>query len=292
MPPVPSPSPRTEPRSAVACALDAAGELQSIWADLCGRDPELHAGIEPPLAQTMVAVLTDAFVRPQPLSRLDQSVRPVVEAFTREVATPEAALAMLACLREAWTIAGVERAPARARVQISERMNLIIDRMLVAATRAVTGRLAAEALVDPLTGLGNRRAFDRDLARSLSSARRHGRPLTMVMIDVDGLKQINDGHGHGAGDEALRDLAQALQQVVRAEDGAYRLGGDEFALLLEDAIVLDGDGLEDRICERGGPSISLGIATAPPDEPGDLMRMADRRLYERRHARRLAGRRA
>jgi diguanylate cyclase (GGDEF)-like protein len=158
--------------------------------------------------------------------------------------------------------------------------------MMVAAARTMTRRLAAEALTDPLTGLGNRRAFDRALARETARTVRHDRPLAVAVIDVDGLKRVNDTLGHAAGDSMLVDLAAALRQAIRVEDAAYRLGGDEFALILADAVVLDVHALEDRIRRHGAPPFSLGLASTPPDHVESLVELADARLYEGRYQRR------
>ncbi len=100
------------------------------------------------------------------------------------------------------------------------------------ARRAELARLAEAALVDSLTGLRNHRAFEEDLARELQRQSRSGRVLSLVMLDVENLKTVNDTLGHQEGDERLKSLAHALRRAARASDAAYRLGGDEFALLL------------------------------------------------------------
>ncbi|HEX9500698.1 MAG TPA: GGDEF domain-containing protein, partial [Thermoanaerobaculia bacterium] len=86
---------------------------------------------------------------------------------------------------------------------------------------------------DPLTGLFNDRAFRNRYARSIDRAARTGQPLSLLLIDVDHLKKINDQHGHPAGNEALVHIANALRVAKRADDAAARWGGDEFAILLE-----------------------------------------------------------
>ncbi|RDI95722.1 diguanylate cyclase [Meiothermus sp. QL-1] len=92
-------------------------------------------------------------------------------------------------------------------------------------------RLAELALQDALTGLGNRRALEEGFARMKAQAVRLERPLTLIYWDMDGLKRINDQHGHAAGDRALKLLATALRSVLRREDLAFRIGGDEFVSL-------------------------------------------------------------
>ena len=91
------------------------------------------------------------------------------------------------------------------------------------------------ARIDPLTGLGNRRAFDEALDAELARARRAKAPLSLLVGDLDGFKEINDRHGHLVGDGCLRDAAAALRAAVRTPDLCFRWGGDEFAVLLVDA---------------------------------------------------------
>jgi diguanylate cyclase (GGDEF)-like protein/putative nucleotidyltransferase with HDIG domain len=93
-------------------------------------------------------------------------------------------------------------------------------------------RLKQLALTDPLTGLRNHRAFHEDLAQELQRAGRSGTPVSLVIFDLIGLKQINDTRGLQDGDKALRSLASALSDAPRATDRAYRIGGDEFAVIL------------------------------------------------------------
>ena len=88
------------------------------------------------------------------------------------------------------------------------------------------------AALDQLTGLYNRRSGEQRLAQEISRAQRHARPLTVLLVDVDGLKQINDNHGHAAGDTLLKGFADRLQRAIRGSDLAVRLGGDEFMAIL------------------------------------------------------------
>jgi diguanylate cyclase (GGDEF)-like protein len=148
--------------------------------------------------------------------------------------------------------------------------------------------LRSEALTDPLTGLANRRALDRDLRRELARSERYGHSFSLVLIDLDGLKLINDHYGHTAGDHVLQRLATALAESSRAGDGAYRIGGDEFALVLPETPADQVDCLLERLMAAGAPSVSWGTATCPDD--GDtvshLFEEADRRLYGQRARRR------
>ena len=109
-------------------------------------------------------------------------------------------------------------------------MAAVADQVAIAIDRA--RQFSNEARTDHLTGLANRREFERVMEREVALAERHGRQLTVMMVDVDNLKKINDRHGHGAGDDALRLVAQELQRVVRASDVCGRLGGDEFGVAM------------------------------------------------------------
>jgi diguanylate cyclase (GGDEF)-like protein len=89
------------------------------------------------------------------------------------------------------------------------------------------------SLTDPLSGLGNRRAFERDLENALRRAQRTSEPVALVYLDVDGLKRLNDRYGHVTGDETLRALGAVLRSCSRSgTDSAYRVGGDEFVMVL------------------------------------------------------------
>jgi diguanylate cyclase (GGDEF)-like protein len=105
-------------------------------------------------------------------------------------------------------------------------------RSLDAARAAELTRLAELATSDPLTGLRNHRAFHEDLARELQRTGRSDVPLSLVVLDLDDLKTLNDDHGHQAGDERLEALADAIRETTRGADCAYRIGGDEFAVIL------------------------------------------------------------
>ncbi|HET7421621.1 MAG TPA: sensor domain-containing diguanylate cyclase [Candidatus Dormibacteraeota bacterium] len=109
-------------------------------------------------------------------------------------------------------------------------MAAVADQVAIAIDRA--RQFASEARTDHLTGLANRREFERVMEREVALAERHGRRLSLMMIDLDNLKRINDRLGHAAGDSALKLVAQQLLRVVRASDLCARVGGDEFAVAM------------------------------------------------------------
>lgn len=152
---------------------------------------------------------------------------------------------------------------------------------------AALGQLEREAATDELTGLANRRRFNRRLAAEVESARRRGRPLSLALIDIDDFKPINDSFGHATGDEALRRLARAIRSCSRDIDEAARIGGEEFVILLPETDAAGARRAAERLCrrvakEREEPrfTISVGVAElAGGMDPADLLDAADAALY-------------
>jgi two-component system, cell cycle response regulator len=154
--------------------------------------------------------------------------------------------------------------------------------------------LAALARVDPLTGLANRRAFDEALAAAVARAHRAAAPLSVVALDVDHFKRVNDAHGHAAGDAVLRELAARARAALREGDLLARVGGEELAALLPGE-PLEGaaDAAERLRAAVAAAPFAAGTAALPVTisagcaalEPGDrdggaLLARADARLYE------------
>jgi diguanylate cyclase (GGDEF)-like protein len=149
------------------------------------------------------------------------------------------------------------------------------------------------AALDQLTGLYNRRSGEQRLAQEISRAQRHGRPLTVLLMDLDGLKLVNDRHGHAAGDTLLKGFADRLQRAIRGSDLAVRLGGDEFMALLPECraeevrhVLARIEGLE-IICndERISLQFSRGWTDYKPGEsPQELLQRADQELYANKRA--------
>lgn len=153
-------------------------------------------------------------------------------------------------------------------------------RRLNAARAAELERLAEMASSDPLTGLRNHRVFHEDLARELQHASRTGLPLALALVDLDDLKTLNDTHGHQAGDERIRALADTLRATMRGADQAYRIGGDEFAVILPDTRAWGALEFAQRLrAALPGFTATAGIAEAESLRPRDeLIREADMAL--------------
>jgi diguanylate cyclase (GGDEF)-like protein len=154
------------------------------------------------------------------------------------------------------------------------------------------------AETDPLTGLANRRLFDESLQRELSHSDRFGHPVSLVLVDIDHFKHVNDAHGHDAGDAVLRTIARMLSDGVRTVDLCARFGGEELAILLPQTTADGAFELADRLRRRiaGRPiryneteiavTASFGVASYPDvvlNRDG-LFQAADAALYEAKHA--------
>jgi diguanylate cyclase (GGDEF)-like protein len=178
-------------------------------------------------------------------------------------------------------------------------MRLVVEvdalRADLAAARASIEALEASAHVDMLTGALNRRGFERELARALAYARRYATSAALIYLDLDGLKPVNDTHGHAAGDALLQAAAAVLHQHVRASDIVGRLGGDEFAVLLwrldERQATAKARALESALAQHAVrwqgnvlvPAASAGIAMFDlADTAQSVLTRADRAMYARK----------
>jgi diguanylate cyclase (GGDEF)-like protein len=147
-------------------------------------------------------------------------------------------------------------------------------------------RLTLVSRTDPLTGCLNRRGFGERVEAELGQAMRTGRALTLVLLDLDNFKAVNDVEGHAAGDELLCWVVEGLRETVRPNDAVGRLGGDEFAVLApgasQSAAIEISRRVQQTLSERIG--VTTGIACFPVDgtERDELYRSADARLYERK----------
>jgi diguanylate cyclase (GGDEF)-like protein len=156
------------------------------------------------------------------------------------------------------------------------------------------GSLQQKASRDALTGLLNRRMLDEHLPNLIEQCRIKGIPLSLLMIDVDNFKLVNDTLGHAAGDDLLKNLGQLIRSTIRDEDYAFRCGGDEFIILLPGSTTREAESLAERLgslVDSLGkmlkvprrPRLSIGIATTTEiilnPTPENLMEAADQKLY-------------
>jgi diguanylate cyclase (GGDEF)-like protein/PAS domain S-box-containing protein len=160
--------------------------------------------------------------------------------------------------------------------------------------RETQAALEKLALTDPLTGLGNRRKYFNDAHACFMGFKRHRRPLSVLLFDIDDFKAINDRYGHLAGDRAIEAVAKCIRYSLRDIDSCARIGGEEFAVILPDTDTADAGTVAERIrvavedhpvsADDGSAidiSVSAGVTTALADDQGyeDLMRRADKALY-------------
>ena len=175
-------------------------------------------------------------------------------------------------------------------------LRTVADQVVVAVNHAwLFAQLQQQALTDSLTGCFNRRSFEMQLDKDLLMARRVHQPLSLIMLDIDRFKHLNDSAGHEAGDAALRQLAGCFHQELRGSDTAARFGGDEFALILpharEEGALIVAERLRLQIQELdipgfGNLTASIGIASFPVhgNTRAELFRAADGALYTAKRA--------
>jgi len=141
--------------------------------------------------------------------------------------------------------------------------------------------------VDTLTGLRNRQRFFEDLKREVAAARRHDSALSLIVLDVDGLRQVNERSGYSAGDRLLLTLGELLLTRLRVTDIAARIGDDDFAVILPRTPLAGAARLAERIGETLGDWVDIGVAAldATVTSGADLLERADRDLAARRSER-------
>jgi diguanylate cyclase (GGDEF)-like protein/PAS domain S-box-containing protein len=165
---------------------------------------------------------------------------------------------------------------------------IVLNTRDVSERRRLEEQLTHQAFHDPLTGLANRALFRDRVSHALALAQRRGTPVTVLFLDLDDFKKVNDSLGHAEGDRLLIAAAERFLACARTADTVARLGGDEFAILIEGA---DGEGLPERVAAAMSHPFSLsgnqlkvtasiGVATASPDDRADdVLRNADMAMY-------------
>ncbi|HSI37344.1 MAG: HDOD domain-containing protein [Phycisphaerae bacterium] len=160
-------------------------------------------------------------------------------------------------------------------------------------------QLKVQATTDGLTGLANRATFDLFLAEHFAAARRDGKPLALLMLDIDKFKSVNDTHGHQTGDQVIRYVGRLLRTAGRADDLAARYGGEEMALILpgtnKQRAAAIAESIRRAVCARPVPvekgslpvTISIGVASfeagSPLAQPAHLLKAADLAVYAAKH---------
>jgi diguanylate cyclase (GGDEF)-like protein len=174
----------------------------------------------------------------------------------------------------------------RRAVEMLERF--VSQASLALANARLLAQVRALAAADGLTGVANRRSFDSAVQAEASRSVRSGRPLSLVLFDVDHFKRLNDSYGHQAGDEALKRVAEVLRTTVRNVDLVARYGGEEFVVLMPDTELPAAVQVAERIraaiaAQATEPRMtaSLGVATLPDSaiDPTSLIAAADEALY-------------
>jgi diguanylate cyclase (GGDEF)-like protein len=152
------------------------------------------------------------------------------------------------------------------------------------------------ATIDGLTGLLNRRAFNAQLDARLREAQRYRKPLSLLLLDIDHFKKVNDTHGHPAGDAVLCGVAQVVKKQARETDFVARYGGEEIALVLPETDSTGARAIAERVrtavaharhqTESGSlqVTLSIGVSTWPASEPETLLEDADKALYRAKQA--------
>jgi len=192
-----------------------------------------------------------------------------------------------------------EREPERfadAVERLAEATGAIQAAAVEELVRSRSRELESQANTDPLTGLGNLRHLQRELAQMLEMQKRYSHPFGLLLMDIDGLKRVNDSQGHQAGDRLLMQVAMALRRSIRTVDVAARIGGDEFCVLAPeqetDAAALLGERLHNAVSEEvsipADPPVGLSIGVVSCPQHGTdaeaLIDAADRAMYRAKAA--------
>jgi len=184
--------------------------------------------------------------------------------------------------------------PVRMRIDRNDEIGLLASTVtaMVAETETLMAKLRHQAMTDLLTGLGNRRWLNERAAEELARAERLGEPLSIIVLDLDRFKGINDGHGHETGDRVLVATGEVVRTCLRPYDLAARIGGEEFCILLPRTTLDEAEAIGERLrtalaattvppLRRGRMTASFGLCAAGhSDRLPDMLLRADFALYE------------
>ena len=275
----------------VVWELDAGECLQAILVD--GEDEEELRSLRIGLGEGLTG---RAALKHEAIVSNDAHVDPRAGLVPGTTITPESVVCMPLVARE--RLLGVLSLYRRGsmRAFALDEVALIADFAAIAALALDNARTHCElqrlATTDDLTGLANRRFFIEALEREVATAARYGSPLSILLLDLDNFKAINDTYGHSAGDQALADVANALAQELRTPDLVARLGGDEFAVLLPQTAAAAAAALGARLETAVAAavrlphhvSVSVGTSSFAGGAASQLLESADRFLYGAKRA--------
>lgn len=280
-----------------ATQLQARNAASDLGWRIVARQPVEQAFIEATnmtrrvLAIGLVASLLASALAWLAARRLSEDLYALARAASAvESGTPDARIPSTQSNREVRRLSGALSSMTLRLLAAREAMEEKV-RLRTLELEAANRALDLQARTDALTGLLNRRGFETQMAFALALARRSGRPLGLITLDVDHFKRVNDTYGHEAGDEVLHRLARALQTRLRDADVVARLGGEEFVALLPDTdlhsaqyfaqtLIAAFARAEDPVVGRITVSAGVTALRGRDDSDKDMLRRADAALYE------------
>jgi len=242
------------------------------------------------LAGGLLAALLAALTASLAARRLSEDLNSLSRAALHiEAGTPGAVVPQTHSTREVQRLSSTLDHMTRRLLTVNEEMEEVV-RQRTLELQYANQELERLASSDPLTGLLNRRGFDAHLATALALAQRSGRPLSVISIDVDHFKRVNDTYGHDIGDNVLRRLALQLSTRLRQSDALARLGGEEFIVLLPDTALADALSMANDLVDLvqtqdqeqpASITISAGLSALRPEDEdaGAMLRRSDEALY-------------
>lgn len=242
------------------------------------------------LAGGIAAAMLAALIASLAARRLSEDLNSLSRAALHiEAGTPGAVVPQADSTREVQRLSRTLDHMTRRLLTMNEEMEEVV-RQRTLELRHANQELERQASSDPLTGLLNRRGFDARLATAVALAQRSGRALSVITIDVDHFKRVNDTYGHEVGDNVLRTLAQQLKTRLRASDAVARLGGEEFIVLLPDTAPDAALDMAEQLLvvvaalagdDTATVTISAGVSALRPDDEDEnaMLRRSDAALY-------------